>query len=184
MQPKFLIDSAIAERHLSLLDETSEHFLFCTFDDSKHRKNPNLTYSTYTSFQQALPKLQALNNQGAGIFVCINQTLGNKRKCEDITGLRAFWIEADRPGTPLPKLEPQFVIESSQGKHHSYFLLDDAPIEAGLWESVQQKLVDDYGSDPNAKDRARVLRLAGSYHMKNPEQPYLVRIVQESGGLP
>ncbi|MEC4747458.1 PriCT-2 domain-containing protein [Methylomicrobium sp. Wu6] len=184
MQSQLIFDKALAEKHLSLLDETAEQFLFCAFDDQKERKNPALTYMLFSSLDTALPQLEKLNRQGAGIFVCVNQTHGKKRKTDDINRLRALWIEADRPGAKLPQLDPHFIIESSPGKRHYYFLLDDAPLKIGIWETVQQRLVDDHGSDPNAKDRSRVLRLAGSYHMKNPEQPHLVRIVQESGGLP
>ena len=45
-------------------------------------------------------------------------------------------------------------------------------------------MVEDYGSDPNAKDRARVLRLAGFFHRKNPSEPHPVKIILEGGGLP
>ena len=46
------------------------------------------------------------------------------------------------------------------------------------------RMVEDYGSDPNAKDRARVLRLAGFFHRKNPSEPHPVKIILEGGGLP
>ncbi len=45
-------------------------------------------------------------------------------------------------------------------------------------------LVDDFGSDPNAKDRARVLRLPGFWHRKDPAHPHRVRIVSEAGRQP
>ena len=74
------------------------------------------------------------------------------------------------------------VVESSPGKYHRYVLTDVAPLDE--FEAVQQRLVDDYGSDPKAKDRARVLRLPGFYHKKRPEQPHLVRLVHESCAQP
>ncbi|MCS5565424.1 MAG: phage/plasmid primase, P4 family, partial [Methylococcales bacterium] len=46
-------------------------------------------------------------------------------------------------------------------------------------QSVMDRMVADYGSDPNAKDLCRVLRLPGFYHQKG--TPHLVRIVQDSG---
>jgi RepB DNA-primase N-terminal domain len=63
---------------------------------------------------------------------------------------------------PLP-LEPHFIIETSPGKRYEYFLIDGAPVEGQEWEAVQTRIVDNYGSDPNAKDRCRVLRLAGFF---------------------
>jgi hypothetical protein len=43
------------------------------------------------------------------------------------------------------------------------------------------RLVADYGSDPGARDLVRVLRLPGFFHMKRPDQPRLVEIVEATG---
>ncbi|MGZ8935787.1 MAG: hypothetical protein ACXW04_12910, partial [Methylobacter sp.] len=133
MQSQLTFDKTLAEKHLSLLDETAEQFLFCAFDDRKDRKNPALTYTMFASLDATLPELEELNRQGAGIFVCVNQTPGKNRRAGDINHLRALWIEADRPGVTLPKLDPHFIVESSPGKKHYYFLLNDAPLEIGIW---------------------------------------------------
>lgn len=45
-------------------------------------------------------------------------------------------------------------------------------------------MVESYGSDPNAKDISRVLRLPGFMHQKDPEKPHMVRIVAESDEMP
>ena len=66
-------------------------------------------------------------------------------------------------------IEPHITVESSPGKYHRYILVEDAPLDEV--EAVQQRLVDDFGSDPNAKDISRVLRLPGFDHMKNPASP-------------
>jgi hypothetical protein len=55
---------------------------------------------------------------------------------------------------------------------------------------VQARLVVDYGSDKNAQDPARVLRLPGFYHQKVDSEkgltgePFMVRITHESGAQP
>lgn len=186
---ELIFDLGAAERHLILLDETAEPFLFCMFDDvklpdGKKRENKWLTKSFYSTLEECAQKLAKLNQQGAGIFVLVNESNGSNRKRENITRLRALWKEDDRGSTPPLPLEPNFVIETSSGKRHEYLLIEGAPMEGREWEAVQMRIVDDYGSDWNARDRCRVLRLAGFYHMKDPANPHLVRILYESGAQP
>ena len=100
-------------------------------------------------------ELVRLNARGAGIFVTVNETDGKGRKKENITRIRALWQEADRGDEPELPVEPHITIQSSPGKYHRYILVDDAPLDEV--KGVQQRLVDDYGSDPNAKDISRVL---------------------------
>jgi hypothetical protein len=41
---------------------------------------------------------------------------------------------------------------------------------------VQARLAAHYGTDPKVCNESRVMRLAGTLHLKNPSQPLLVRI--------
>ena len=172
-----------AKHFLTLLDEEAEAFTFQTFTDGKPKPNPDpLARQLIGTFAEHAETLSELNRQGAGIFVTINETDGNGRRKENIIRIRALWQEADRGDEPGLPVEPHIIVESSTGKHHRYVLVDDAPLDE--FEPVQERLVRDYGSDPNAKDRSRVLRLPGFYHLKNPEEPHLVRVVHESGAQP
>ena len=178
-------DRQQAQTFLSLLDEETEHFCFQTFDDNKHRKDPALIRVLKGTLEEHWQALSALNRRGAGVFVTVNATDGKGRKAENITRLRAIWQEADRPNTPLPPLEPHIEVGTSFGKHHRYWLIDESTAPQHTeWQAVMNRQVKDYGSDPNAKDVARVLRLPGFYHQKNPDQPHLVRITAQSNALP
>ena len=42
-------------------------------------------------------------------------------------------------------------------------------------------MIESYGSDPNAKDLSRVLRVPGFLHRKDKNKPHLVRIVSSPG---
>jgi putative DNA primase/helicase len=170
------------ERFLVLLDEEAESFTFQVFDDLKSRKNPKLARTFQGTMDEYWNTLCQLNNQGAGVFVTVNATNGNGRKKEDITRVRAIWQEQDRPGCPELPTTPHIVVESSPGKHHRYILVDDCPLDS--FQGMQDRMVGSYGSDPAAADISRVLRLPGFFHMKNPDQPHMVRIVAESGELP
>lgn len=178
-----------AEQHLTLLDETAERFTFQTFadtpqakaeDDANRKAKRPLKYARvyHGTLEEHAADLQWMNAIGAGVFVTAQETDLTGRKTENITRIRAVFQEDDGEGKQLP-LEPNFIIESSPGKYHRYMLSDGAPLDE--FEAVQRRVVDDYGSDPNAKDRARVLRLAGFYHRKDPNKPHLVRVYGESG---
>ena len=52
------------------------------------------------------------------------------------------------------------------------------------WQAVMQRMVEDFDSDPNARDVARVLRLPGFPHQKNPDSPHMVRMVSQSPRAP
>lgn len=180
-------DQYEAKKFLKLLDPNADFFTFQTFDDNTDRKDPSLTRILHGSLEEHWDTLCELNRRGAGVYVTVNETDGKGRKKENIVRARALFQEADRGDEPELPLKPQLVVESSPGKYHRYILANNAPLEE--FEPVQQRLVDDYGSDPNAKDRSRVLRLPGFYHQKVSTKkgligtPRLVRLVA-SGGAP
>lgn len=173
---------AEAERFLARLDPAATAFTFQTFDDHKQRKDASLASVLHGSLDEHWTRLVHLNGRGAGIFITINETDLTGRKKENITRIRALWQEADRGDEPALPIEPHLTIESSPGKYHRYILVESAPLDEV--EAVQQRLVDDYGSDPNAKDISRVLRLPGFDHLKNPAMPHRVHILNDSGALP
>ena len=174
-------DFTQATKFLELLDPESILHTFQTFDDNADRKKQSLVRIFNGTFEEVQVALVHLNDQGAGIYVTVQRTDGTGRKKENIVGIRAFFQEDDGEGITLP-IEPQIVVESSPGKFHRFLLCKNVPLDE--FESIQQRLVDDYGSDPNAKDRARVLRLPGFFHQKvNSKKgltgtPFMVRVVK------
>ncbi len=172
-----------AETFLKTLDPHADTFTFQTFTDGKNRPTPDPLARVFVgTFDEHKYELADLNRRGAGVYVTINETDGHGRKLANIVRIRSLWQEADRGDEPTLPVEPHLVVESSPGKFHRYVLVDDAPLDE--FEPVQRRLVDDYGSDPNAKDRARVLRVPGFYHLKDPTRPHLVRVIHESGAQP
>ena len=176
-------DLDMARRHLLLLDEDEEKFVFQTFDDNKERKNKSLISIFHGTLDQYAKELTRLQQQGAGVFVTVNHSSNGGRKKADIDSCRAIFREADEPNLPPLPLEPHIRIESSPGKYHEYLLLESTD-DFEVWDATMQTMVAVHGSDPNAKDRSRLLRLAGFYHLKNPDRPHMVRIVEESGAHP
>jgi hypothetical protein len=176
-------DLSEARRFLSLLDPDTENFTFQTFTERKDRPKPDpLAEVKHGRFDELASWLIKQNRAGAGIFVAVNETDGRGRRKENIVRIRALWQECDRGDEPTLPLEPHLTVETSPGRFHRYILVRGVPLHE--FEGVQQRLVDDYGSDPSAKDRARVLRLPGFYHCKNPTSPQMVRVAAESRDPP
>jgi hypothetical protein len=168
-------DLAEAERFLKLLDPTATAFEFRTFDDNKSRKDENLTRTFYGTLAQYAAELKRLNNNGAGVFVTINETDGIGRKVENIERVRAVFIDLD--GTPLEpvlqnRVKPHIIVETSPGKFHVYWSVTGMPLAD--FSSVQKAAIRRYNRDPDIFDLPRVMRLPGFYHCKR--EPFLIRI--------
>jgi len=191
-------DITQASKFLSLLDEGEEEFTFQTFDDKEYslkifdkdeklvnekrikRGNKELADVRHGTIEKHFDWLSAKNKAGAGIFVMAQSGNGSGRNNESVDRIRCIFNENDNGLTKALPLDPQIVVESSPGKRHYYFLCEG--IEKSEFKPIEERLIDEYGSDPNAKDLARVLRLPGFYHNKG--LPHKVSITHESGGLP
>jgi len=171
------------KRFLKLLDPDAEKFVFQTFDDNKDRKDRRLTKILHGTMDQHAKELTDLNQMGAGIFCTVNHSRNGGRKKDDIDNFRAIWREADKPGVPTLPLPPHITVETSPGKKHEYLLLQPT-VDYKLWDTAMLGMVQQMGSDPNAKDRSRVLRVPGFFHLKNPERPHLVKIIHKSSAEP
>ena len=126
-------------RFLLLLDETAENFTFQTFDDDKTRRDARrkngqgdpLARVIHGGLENCWRVLCRLNDQGAGVYVTVNETDGTGRTVDHITRARAVFEEQDTPNKPPATypLEPHIEVESSPGKFHRYWLADGLTLE-------------------------------------------------------
>jgi putative DNA primase/helicase len=187
-------DIALAEQFLTLLDEEAEAFTFQTFADSpqakaedkeRERKSQPKKYAHvfHGPLSRHAAALESLNRIGAGVFVTVNQTDLRGRKAENIQRVRAVFADTDGADlAPILNATPEanFIVESSPGNAHPYWLVDDLPL--AQFEGVQRRIADRFGTDPSVTDLPRVLRLPGFYHRKG--EPFMVCMMQDNGGLP
>lgn len=178
-------DRAQAEAFLKALDPSAKAFTFQTFTDSERakagRKKDPLARVRNGSLAAHWHELVALNRRGAGIFVTVNVTNGKGRKLPNIIAVRGVWREADKPALPVLPLDLTLVVESSPGKQHEYILTESPIADAPEFAALMETMIATYGSDPNAKDRARVLRLPGFFHRKDGKPPTMVRLLRSDG---
>lgn len=175
-----MIEYASAELYLNTLDPRTDQHIFFTCPDQKETKNSEITGHLIGSFQQHFGELSRRSMLGAAVYVTVNATDLKGRKKSNMSRPRAIWQEADEPGVPIPSLPPNMVVGTSPGKFHRYWLLDPKEPSPSWeeWDAVMARMVMDFGSDKNAKDRCRVLRLPGFPHQKDPARPFIVDLIR------
>jgi len=184
------LDPEQALRFLRLL-ERDGGFMLQTFNDIPDSPDHELARvipwpaNDVARQRQAWAEVSGLYARGAGVYCAVNRTDGTGRKKENITSIRGVFRENDGDGkNPLP-LDPSITVESSPGHFHEYVLAADAwpADQQGIadFTSVMERMIASHGSCKGAKDISRVLRVPGCLHRKNPEKPWLVRIVAEPG---
>ena len=173
----------MAERFLTLISQCDEPiFSFQIFADKKTESHvkPKILCGSFEQHQEFL--IQE-NQQGAGVFVTINKTDGKGRKTENITGVRAIYVDLD--GSPLDPifsaaLTPHLIIESSPKRYHAYWIVDGLSLEQ--FSSIQKHVIALFQGDSQVHDLPRVMRLPGFFHQK--QEPFLTQIIKESGEQP
>jgi hypothetical protein len=132
--------------------------------------------------------------RGAGVFVSIQALDGQGAGKANVARIRGFVADADggeerqslRRFIECSGLWPSILVASggitSEGhrKIQAYWLVDDCPV--GAFEAIQLQLLERTGTDPSAKDLARIFRLPGFYHTKRRDAPSMARILAIDGG--
>ena len=187
------LDGDMARRFLDLLDPDHDTFLFAAGDDNEIRARqarkdgkPAWADHRHGSIDAQLKWLSQQQAQGWGIFTTVQRMKGKRRLASNVGVIRAVFHEWDT-GAPPPNfaLLPSLIVETSTvvdangeifPKLHSYWFVDrEHPISADDFHGIMERMVETHGSDPDAKDLARVLRLPGTWHQKG--EPHQVRIV-------
>jgi putative DNA primase/helicase len=171
-------------RHFLSLIAPDDQITFQTFGEGGHKANSKLTRVFHGRLDDNSPELVSLNQQGAGVFFMINRGDGRGRKAENITAVRAIFVDLDENGQEkLEKLSrltagaPRLIVESSPRKYHCYWRIGGClPLE--YFSPIQKHFALQFGGDPAVSDLPRVMRLPGFYHLK--EEPFLTRIILDN----
>jgi predicted P-loop ATPase len=129
--------------------------------------------------------IHRMQSEGRGVYIVVND--GGDTDSE-ITACRAFFCEwDDRPkeeqinaykelGLPEPTLQ----IDTGGKSIHNYWVLKKV-IDPKTWKPIQERLLDHADADRALKNPSRVMRLAGTFHMKdNGKQGGMTKIIHNS----
>lgn len=119
------------------------------------------------------------NQAGFGVFWVVNDFIG-ERLVQNLKGIKAWFFEVD----DVPKAEqwplieaglvPSLIVETKRS-YHVYFYARNADLES--FGEIQNRLIHYYGGDEKIKDPLRLMRAPGFFHMKDPNEPFLVKTV-------
>ncbi|QTF91678.1 AAA family ATPase [Halomonas sp. BM-2019] len=183
-QDGLMPDYGEAKRFLECLDPTTNEFTFQTFDDDEHRKSSQLVRVLHGTLDKNWDALCRLNSRGAGVFVTFNATDARGRDSSNITHVRGVVSDFDTQEAASIRLagiygamgiEPTMFVESSEDKHHAYWLADGLTLEE--FKPLQKAIITLLDSDPKVHDLPRVMRLAGFVHQKG--EPFVSRMIHE-----
>jgi P4 family phage/plasmid primase-like protien len=139
-----------------------------TFDDSKERSDKGLARIVHGPLSAISSKLESLSAEGAGVFVAINATDLKGRNSENVTALRALFVDSDNGPLPALPVPPSMVVQSTRGQHAYWLLREGESIDR--FNDAQDHLAQALGTDPNVKGLPRVMRVPGFLHQKGEAQ--------------
>lgn len=172
-----------AERFLNTLDPHGA-FTFQTLPDQKSAKRSGKLLSVHHgTLQEHLDSLVKLNQEGAGIFVMVNEGNGKIlddestcRTTRNVIRVRAAFVDLDgAPIAPVLKSErkPMLIVETSPGRWHAYWRINNCPLDQ--FKTMQLALAKKFDGDPSVNDLCRIMRIPGFMHQK--KEPFRSRIV-------
>jgi len=159
-----------------MLDQLTGKITYQTFGESDKKGDKSLCRIIH-KYDEKL--FQELNTKGAGIYFMFNEGNGTGRNNKSVIKIRGFFQEDDHECKLKLPLEPHFVVQTSPGKFHRHFLVDG--LSPDDYKQLMGVMISEYGSDPNAKDLARVLRVPG---FMNNKSGFKVELVHSSGKKP
>ncbi|CEP45242.1 putative replication protein [[Clostridium] sordellii] len=152
----------------------------------------------YTRFLKDVPEYNLMMNYLSlqDLYVSLNSFYVPKRQIACVRQINAFWVDIDyykiskyknktteqmiqtmRADGLFNDLEPSFFCDSGNGMY-IFYLLYDVPKQCKKTFNKTEKMLiekfEKYGADKNAKDLARVLRLAGSINSKTGRRARLI----------
>ena len=182
------LDVDQARRQLELLGYQWGEQVFLRFfypsDDRRKDSDKGRKSDRFKSEQ-----IEAYQRQGRGVYFVIN---GGGHKNDDVKSARAVFIEHDHLAKEMQKKlwqtlalpEPTFQIDTGGKSIHSYWVFEQ-PISIPQWRALQRDLLEFTDGDRSIKNPARVMRLAGAWHLSingNGSQVYhQTKIISESG---
>ena len=127
------------------------------------------------------------NNKGMGIFYAVNVMRDTQRSAHACFAARAHYIDIDGIPNDLEKdlkseellcssLPPSSIVYTRNGVQ-ALWPIYELPPNPDYYKTVQEGIIARFKGDPGAKDIARVLRMPGTYHLKNPDNPYMCTVM-------
>ncbi|WP_048751573.1 DUF3987 domain-containing protein, partial [Crocosphaera watsonii] len=166
------IDRNLAQRQLALLGYSVNEDIYLRFfypsddprkDGDAGRKTNKIDWNQIEKYQK----------EGRGAYFVIN---GGGHKNDDVVTGKAIFVEHDHLSKDIQRdlwktlglPEPTFQVDTGGKSIHAYWVFSEA-IEIEKWCKLQRDLLEYTDGDRSIKNPARVMRLAGGWHISHDE---------------
>ena len=171
----------VAQRFLGMLD-TGGRFTFQTFDPDKNRNDRSLGATMHGTFDDHAQRLDDLNMRGAAVCVGVHQTDEQGHANDNVVRLRAVFVDLDGaalgPVLELPVDEqPHIIVESSPGRWHCYWIVEDMPLDEDAYRELQETLAKMFDGDRSVTDLKRDMRIPGFLNNKPGKDGERVKLI-------
>lgn len=191
MNPSFSFDCSreMAELYIETIAGSADaQVTFQTFSEDKAGRSNRPAMILHGALSVHWEQLVQLNKDGHGIFMMVNEGDLHGRSAAHVRSPRALFIDDDGKGpsasfagdgvAPFHGPAPTLTVQSKAGQHNYFLLVPDEPLAE--FTAAQLTLAEHFCTDKTVKDVARVMRVPGFFHMKDPEDPFLVKVVRRS----
>jgi len=157
------------------------------FDDNKTGGPDKSKAKTIAGDKVVWEQMEQVNQKGSGVFFSVNQFPKGIRKIESCQGINAWFAESDDltlneqyDNLSDLKLRPSFVVKSKSSLH-AYWLAKDGSMEN--FKLIQEWLKRRLSGCNAMVDYTRVLRIPEFDHMKDPNDPVKVELMDDNHQL-
>lgn len=176
-------DFSLATAHIAALTSADPNAAIVDFRCIHDAMKDVPAHSFRGTLQQYWNTLCDYNSRGYGIFLNVNELDGHGRDLINVLRIRAHVVDLDNLVTAEANYQlasafnppPAFAVGTSKGKYHCYWPVEPYS-DNDRYSTIQRKLRQLFDGDKSIVDASRVLRLAGFFHLKQPDQPHLVRV--------
>ena len=167
-----------AQRHIEFLHgDADQPVCFQSFFDDKTGavdtlKQPATFHAKLDDSEEYFNQVQAHNY---GVYCTLNKTDGKGREEHNIIGYSTLFADFDDTEIPKLPLQPHMITQRDSTHSHCFWKVKGI-VTDDQFKRYQKQLAIYLGSDEQTNDPSRVLRLAGTYNLKDPANPAMYKI--------
>lgn len=154
--------------------------------DGKEKDGADAEKRKKGAFEVSFESAKELNKEGYGIFFTPNQFKGRRLKT-NLVKIDYYIVDIDEGGkekiwSDIEKLilRPSVIVESKRG-YHLYWRVSDGTIKN--YEKIENCIIAKLNGDKGAKDVTRLLRYPNFYHMKDRNNPFLIKVIESNSNI-
>ena len=174
------IDHEQAQRFIKLLHgNTEQPQCWQVFHDSKTTVDALKKQETFhAKVEDCTEYFNQIQAHNYGVYVTLNKTDGTGREEHNIVGYRTIFADIDNMEMPKLPLQPHLITQRDSTHSHCFWFVKGI-VTVDQFKRYQKQVAIKLGSDEQVIDPSRVVRVAGTYNLKDPANPAMYNIVQD-----